>query len=263
MNELWQDMIQLAATAQSSGHLVSIPCDIEIIEEQGVPFVVRYAPRLIEKIRASQSPKKDNPFLPPEPELLVGPIGHHHQLVLNKFNVLPVHGLIISNAFVAQTDQLQLNDFAAVHRVLAQTDGLVFYNGGEVAGASQRHRHFQLVPRDMGAGCLPIQAIIDACQQHQHGQIFPFEHRLYWLPDYEPETLLDAWLKLEFAWQPYNLLLTRQWMLVIPRKQESTHQISVNSLGFAGALLAKNETERRVIRELGPMQILQQVCFAP
>jgi ATP adenylyltransferase len=79
------------------------------------------------------------------------------------------------------------------------------------------------------------------------------------LPDFEPETLYDAWLKLEFAWMPYNLLLTREWMLVVPRSRESVDGISVNSLGFAGALLAKDEAERETILQQGPMNLLAAV----
>ena len=260
--DLWQQMIQVGERAQQSGHLLTIPSTIDVVEDQGIPFVVRYAPQLIEKIKQTNAPKRANPFLPPEPELFVCNIGEHHQLVLNKFNVLAIHGLIISNRFVEQADQLLINDFSAVSWALKQSDGLVFYNGGSAAGASKRHRHFQLVPRDLGAGVLPIQAKIDAGKQHSRANIFPFEHRFYGLPDYEPETLMDAWLKLEFAWQPYNLLITRHWMLVVPRSVEDVNGMSINSLGFAGALLAKNEQEMAYIKAQMPMQLLQAVSHS-
>jgi ATP adenylyltransferase len=39
--------------------------------------------------------------------------------------------------------------------------------------------------------------------------------------------------------------------------------MSVNSLGFAGALLAKNLQELELIKQTGPMSILHQVCFNP
>lgn len=260
MNPLWSNIDRLARQARQSGDLLSIPNEFEVIEDQGLPFVVRYAPQLVDKIRAAKAPKRKHPFLPPEPALTVGPIGEHHQLILNKFNVLDRHGLIITNAFVPQTDQLTLSDFAAVSTVLAQVEGLVFYNGGERAGASQPHRHFQLVPLDMGHGVLPLQVRIDALPHPERGALFPFQYRFFALPDTEPSTLLEAWLKLEFAWQPYNLLITRDWMLVVPRTQESVAGISVNSLGFAGALLAKNEAELEQIRAIGPMALLTDVC---
>lgn len=260
MKAIWQRMTDVAELARRNGHLLSIPNEFQIVEDGGVPFVVRYAPQLIEKIKASKAPKRDNPFLPPEPELTVGPIGDKHQLILNKFNVLECHGLIVTNEFVEQTDQLALDDFAAVSQVLTDTDGLIFYNGGERAGASQRHRHFQIVPKDMGAGVLPIQQRIESLAHPERQALFPFQYRFFALPDWSPETLFDAWLKLEFAWQPYNLLISQQWMLVVPRHQESVHGISMNSLAFAGALLAKNQQEMDIILSTGPIALLQQVC---
>lgn len=256
---LWQRMQYVAEDARASGNLLSIDNQVEVVSDHGIDFVLRLAPQLIEKIRAGRGPRVDNPFLPPEQALTVEPVGPNHQLILNKFNVLDCHGLVVTNQFVDQTDQLLLSDFNAVSLVLSQVDGLIFYNGGKVAGASQPHRHFQVVPKDMGAGVLPVEQTIRACRHHENAKIFPFQHRLYWLPDSEPETLYDAWLKLEFAWMPYNLLLTREWMLVVPRSRESVDGISVNSLGFAGALLAKDEAERETILQQGPMNLLAAV----
>jgi ATP adenylyltransferase len=41
----------------------------------------------------------------------------------------------------------------------------------------------------------------------------------------------------------YNLLVTRQWLLWVPRSQEFFEGISINALGFAGALLAKDTVQ--------------------
>lgn len=261
--ELWQQLVAVAARAQQNGDLVSIPNEFEVVHDHEIPFVIRYAPQLVDKIRATKKPSQRNPFLPPEPNLCVSAIGSEHQLVLNKFNVLEHHGLLITNEFIEQTDQLRLSDFQAVEMLLRTKDSLVFYNGGKNAGASQPHRHFQWVPRDFGAGELPVQVAIDACRHHECAQIFPFEHRLFWLPDYRGETLWDAWLKLEYAWRSYNLLVTREWMLVVPRSAESVDGISMNCLAFAGGLLATNAEQFEWIKTQGPINLLQQVCEPP
>jgi len=60
----------------------------------------------------------------------------------------------------------------------------------------------------------------------------------------------------------YNLLATREWMLIVPRSQEDFQSISVNSLGFAGALLVKNESEMQILKQHGPMAILKEVAIA-
>jgi ATP adenylyltransferase len=59
---------------------------------------------------------------------------------------------------------------------------------------------------------------------------------------------------------PYNLLVTREWMLLLPRSKESFRTISVNSLGFAGSLFVRNERELDTLRALGPMTLLREVA---
>ena len=256
---LFRRMTEVAEQARQQGLLVSIPNQVEPLDEAGMPYVLRFAPQLVEKIRATKMTPRANPFLPPEPELFVAAVGDQHSLILNKFNVLPLHGLLVTNAFVDQVSQLTLADFAAVACLLRDEDALVFYNGGELAGASQAHRHFQLVPRDLGLGELPVQRLLAGYRDQPQAQIWPFAHRLCWLANYSPETLFEAWRKLEYSWQHYNLLLTRQWMLVVPRRAEQAAGISINSLAFAGALLAKDERELSLIRRQGPLALLAQV----
>ncbi len=256
---LWQRMEIVAHKATNVGSLRSINNTLEVVEDNGVNFVLRYAPALSEKTKQPKLNTKVSPFSPPDEALLVESIDDNYNLVLNKFNVLPCHGLLTTKTFVEQTELLKLEDFQAISQVLQQVDGFIFFNGGQRAGASQQHRHFQLVPKDLGFGELPVSPVIEQWHSHKLKHVFPFAYRSYWLPDYTAETLLDAWLKMEFSWQPYNLLITRQWMLVIPRAQESVHGISVNSLGFAGALLVTTDEQRRYVYDHGPMHILAQV----
>jgi ATP adenylyltransferase len=59
----------------------------------------------------------------------------------------------------------------------------------------------------------------------------------------------------------YNLLFTREWMLIVPRKQEEFEKISVNSLGFAGALLVKNQQQMQLLKNINPINLLNNVAF--
>jgi ATP adenylyltransferase len=59
---------------------------------------------------------------------------------------------------------------------------------------------------------------------------------------------------------PYNLLVTREWMLMVPRTRETYGSISVNALGFAGSILVRNEKELEQVRTDGPMAILKHVA---
>jgi ATP adenylyltransferase len=59
---------------------------------------------------------------------------------------------------------------------------------------------------------------------------------------------------------PYNLLVTRRWMLLVPRSRESFGSISVNALGFAGSLFVRDDAEMRTLRAAGPMRALREVA---
>jgi ATP adenylyltransferase len=58
---------------------------------------------------------------------------------------------------------------------------------------------------------------------------------------------------------PYNLLVTRRWMLVVPRSREHFDSISVNALGFAGSLFVRNQRELDLVRKTRPMNVLREV----
>ena len=58
---------------------------------------------------------------------------------------------------------------------------------------------------------------------------------------------------------PYNLLITRAWMLMVPRGREHFGRMSVNSLGFAGSLLVRGKAGLEEIRRVGPMDVLAAV----
>jgi ATP adenylyltransferase len=60
---------------------------------------------------------------------------------------------------------------------------------------------------------------------------------------------------------PYNLLVTRQSMLLVPRSTECYERISINALGFAGGLLVKDKAQLEALRAHGPMTALRQVGF--
>ncbi|HHQ42277.1 MAG TPA: hypothetical protein ENK20_08305 [Chromatiales bacterium] len=63
-------------------------------------------------------------------------------------------------------------------------------------------------------------------------------------------------------WQsrPYNLLVTRRWMMAVPRTRERWEGISVNALGFAGSLLVPDDEALARLRAAGPMRVLAAVA---
>lgn len=83
--------------------------------------------------------------------------------MLNKFAVVPEHFILVTRAFKQQTHLLAADDLAAAHacvRAYHDHDGggrglFVFFNSGEHSGASQPHRHLQLLPVDKMREGLP------------------------------------------------------------------------------------------------------------
>ncbi|MEM7773057.1 MAG: DUF4922 domain-containing protein [Cyanobacteria bacterium P01_A01_bin.37] len=305
-NKLW-DKIQAQATyAIACGALQSIPTHHEWIEQGGVSFLVRSLDTLARKEKAKKaqnkltpSGKPFNPFLPYETDLFVTHLSETHLCLLNKYNVVDHHLLIVTRAFEEQETWLNQQDFAALWQCLSEIDGLAFYNGGKLAGASQPHKHMQLVPILVATndGAIPIEAVfaedlLQPCASktlsgNHHSPIssvqqldtLPFNHAIAQLaipPDVPVHQvssvlvniyhqLLDAFihdtaLKGDRQTLAYNLLATRRWMMVVPRTQESYASISVNSLGFAGSLFVKDENQLQILRQTGPMTVLQKVA---
>lgn len=276
-----------SAQALVTGALQSIPTHYELLEENGIPFIVRMLANLVWKEAAQQQASDRptfDPFLPYEPALFVTDLSDTHVCLLNKFNVVAHHLLIVTRAFEEQEQLLNLQDFAALWACMREFDGLAFYNGGKVAGASQRHKHLQYIPLPLvSAGpALPIEAVLATVEFQGHvgyASSLPYVHALAHLPLEQTTALPNAANTLLTIYRtllqsvglspeitekeqqpgPYNLLATRQWMMIVPRTQEKFDSISINSLGFAGSLLVKNQDEMAVVKKLGPLHILKRV----
>ena len=278
---LWARVIEQTQYALDCGALRSIPTDYEIVEQDGINFLVRILANLTRKEIATQqqaqivtSGEAFNPFLPYEKDLFVADLSETHVCLLNKFNVVDHHLLIITRAFEEQESLLTLQDFIALWTCLREYDGLTFYNAGKNAGASQRHKHLQLIPLPLLPGsAIAIETWLASAEFE--GAIatipqLPFAHGLMrlssWVqPDQAAEetiagyyTLLDR-LNLR-AGSAYNLLATREWLLMVPRSRESFESISVNSLGFAGSLFVRDQAQMQLLKERRPMTILTQVA---
>jgi ATP adenylyltransferase len=277
----WQDVVTQTERALACGALRSFDTVQSVIEDGGVPFLVRQAANLARKEEASKLAAKSaadaasawrDPFSPCEEALRVGDIGERHFLLLNKFNVLAHHLLIVTKDFEPQESLVGEDDFAALFACLDRFDGLGFYNGGTVAGSSQPHKHLQIVPLPLDGHALPVEPFIEAA--HTSGVFrapqLAFAHAAAWLDDDAAANLHATYLQLMNAIgvqpfdvagvahqsAPYNLLVTRRWMLAVPRSVSHVEGVAVNALGFAGSLFVRDDAQRNVVETLGPMKLL-------
>jgi len=245
------------------GALHRIDTEARTIEEGGIAFVVRRAKNL-ERKQAEVESREEDPFAAPEPELFVADLSPTHYALLNKYNVLDRHLLVVTRDYVDQEALLDESDFEALVLCMQDQPVLGFYNGGKVAGASQPHKHLQVVRLPLAHGRdLPIEALMgDATSTVPR---LPVRHAFMRIDADEPATLFAGYRRLldaaDVGGGPYNLLVAHDWMLVIPRKSERFESIGVNALAFAGALFVRGDEEMKTVERVGPMAVLRGVAY--
>lgn len=277
--------------ALARGAMQPIRTEEEIVPDGGMDFIVRRVSSLARKEQPrsdQQAPSRADPFLPHEPDLFVADLTETHFALLNKFNVIERHLLIVTRAFVPQERLIDREDFEALAACLVDIDGLAFYNGGTMAGASQPHKHLQLVPLPLGRSGppLPVEALFAPVSGRDGTQRVPglaFRHALAWLDHAAFDDVGSAAQQLHARYLgllaatglatrdsrdktrqagPYNLLATRRWMLLVPRSTERCDSIPVNALGFAGSLFVRDAAQLALLKRIGPMAVLRGTAVA-
>ncbi len=287
--------------AIASGDLRPIEAEQVVIEDRGLPFIIRWVAALAAKDAAKRDattggtassggqavtlpggPRDPdfNPFLKPDPALLVGPVGAHHTAILNKFPVCPHHRVLARRTFAEQLSPLEDIDFQALAFILSAQGGLGFYNGGAAAGASQRHKHVQWIPdapgnaslRALGAG-LPASQAQGAVVRHPAldlahcfvrvdaglGADAEASARAMLIAFGQACAALDLRPGADGLLPPCNMLVGDGWMLVLPRGREHFQGVSLNALSFGGTLYVRDPAQIDAIRAAGPLRALASV----
>ncbi|KAH3744766.1 5',5'''-P-1,P-4-tetraphosphate phosphorylase [Pelomyxa schiedti] len=244
-----------------------------------------------------------DPFMVPQPELLIGKVPRGtHNIVLNKFPITSGHVVLPTVEYRAQHEPLDESDFAALWSCLP-IDGdnsgtscglLGFYNCGTLSGASQGHKHMQIIRGDTrmfiyqaASSVLSALPSISTALATIKIPCLPFPHALVDLRKYvsfEADPAIATCLKAVYDTAlgelgirlpgqtentsendiSHNMLLTRQWMFVVPRKFESyLNIIPTNSLGFGGSFFVRNEEALRLLNEVGPINVLKYLAQGP
>ncbi|KAI0732070.1 ATP adenylyltransferase-domain-containing protein [Fomitopsis betulina] len=296
--------------AQAAGDLLFFPSTIYKHTECDVDFEIRLCPALQQKPQLptphfsdeSKLPsEKPDPFAPPyTPTLYLGDIkdeeeGLEYVVLFNKYAVVKHHILLVTKEYQSQTSPLRPPDLVQTYRLLiaAHRAGrrfVAFYNCGILSGASQPHKHLQLIPVDDDGP--PIESLARKAKIDFPNRAFtlnslPYANHVRRLPtsltsaaydDLERE-LSTAFLSLldlviatvrhdpdyPSGTPSYNFILTLEHMHLIPRKkenhilEETGEALSVNSLGYTGMVLVKSEVELDVVRRAGIGRILRDV----
>ncbi|CAL8462928.1 g2462 [Coccomyxa elongata] len=286
---LWEDITEVYERARASGVAYKTDTNTQLLKDQkyDVEFVLRVATALRDKPKPSKDSanKKEwvNPFLPYEEQLWVKHLSDSHTLLLNKFNVVAHHLICVTRTFQPQTDPLNAADLGATWEAMQAFPhgALAYFNCGPESGASQPHKHTQIVPLPLAEGAgpeLPFQGIIEDAKLKERTtkhviplHSLPFQSYACLLPDRPTSKELEQTFKeLKAAFSPttvpddapvesYNMVLTSSFMMLVPRSREIYGPVAVNSMGFAGSMLVRSKEELDFLRAESPMQVLAAV----
>jgi ATP adenylyltransferase len=60
----------------------------------------------------------------------------------------------------------------------------------------------------------------------------------------------------------YNLVMTKKWLMAVPRSKGNYVGIDVNGLGFLGCLLSRDKETTEAIKQVKPFNVLRGVAEA-
>ena len=214
---------------------------------------------------------KINPFKPWDKILEIDSIGTDHQLILNKYPVQLGHILLITNEWKEQNGWIELKDWEAIKKVNKDTTGLWFFNSGPLAGASQPHRHFQLLRRNSSELSCPREKwILNFNNENYKNEKFTKNIIIRrFAKSIEEENIYQIYKDLSYKLGlgepkkdkkpkfPYNLIFTDRWIALIKRKTDNLYGISVNALGFAGYILVTEKSNIKYLKKYGPEKLLE------
>ncbi|KAL8286272.1 hypothetical protein RQP46_004760 [Phenoliferia psychrophenolica] len=231
-----------------------------------------------------------------------GDAGESYVVLLNKFCVTPRHFLLVTKEFVPQTSPLTPSQLLAAYSILKQLGArekfLAFFNCGPESGASQPHKHIQFIP--LSNGVAPFDAYIAAHKPDKSNSPFqmPLPYANFTVGIQPPpgadlasylcgnylalfDLVIDhlrrssmnddsAVLQTPFRLSAlsYNVIMTESYIQIIPRTKESFtleggEQVSINSLGYAGAVLVKSQTALDGVKKTGVLAVLAECGYPP
>ena len=272
---IWSKALETNRKAVDCGAL--IPLDTVKYNSNNIycDYELRFLKSPIPKYLIEYGPKR-NPFIPWDSRLEIEPVNYKHTLILNKYPVQIGHMLLITNTWEAQNGWLNIDDFKAIVKVDNDTTGLWFFNSSKEAGASQPHRHFQLLPRHSNdlicpryewfcsllnndsdnsseiSHCISIKSRIKDHDSKANDLFSSYKNMA-------KEMNMGDMGSIRKPLKPYNLLITSEWIALIIRKTDRSNGFSINALGFAGYFLGTKRSNVDNLINFGPEKILKDV----
>lgn len=263
------------------------------LEKDGKPLEIDLHYRTIYSLmhRPEKNEFKKNPFEDPEPELtIVEDFGDANQfrIVYNKYPVVPRHFMILTKQFKSQKTPLSPDELIASYSVLKKlkedkdNKWFGFYNCNDESGASQPHKHMQFMtlPKDFTPFPETLISTSDAfipstkSEPLQYPQL-PMAHFVAKLPKLEELSGEDLVMYFSSLLQrcltvsrdnnassiAYNVIMTTEYIMMVPRKHGVYEGLGINSCGILGLFLFKNKQLLQMVKAHTPMKVWEYVGF--
>jgi ATP adenylyltransferase/5',5'''-P-1,P-4-tetraphosphate phosphorylase II len=215
-----------------------------------------------------------------DPEQVIGTINDTHVVALNIYPAYrPQYLMLALDSYRRQDEPLDLEILEASWQFLqqSQSSNVVIYNCGQEAGCSRYHKHMQILPRpDAKDG---FSFFPDAKDRNV---AVPYVHFIHYFDSEKTKTAVDGKLLYalyaKFLHQsrlalgideddvethcPHNVVLVKEWMVVIPRRKGNYNGMSANALGMMGMVIVLKEEHFDVWAETGPAKVLSELGVA-
>lgn len=202
----------------------------------------------------------------------IGSIGDSHTVAVNKFSFGRPHVMLVSSdGYRRQYEPLDLTDLDAAWKSLQGLgdDYVVFYNCGRDGGCSRLHKHMQLMP-------MPTKGFAEFLETKDAKETpvpFKWFHQRFDTAKAAVTStdVVNAYNTLleqaSAAYQasgakvndqhpdaacPHNMILSKRWMLVLPRRQNAiSKEAGANALGMLGVIAVATHKEIENWTKLG------------
>jgi ATP adenylyltransferase len=211
-------------------------------------------------------------------------VGERHFLGFNMFCAFRPHLMILTkDGHKRQFADLEEADVAALWTTLVdlgnastdtngqkdeEQDWVGIYNCGKDGGCSRLHRHMQLFPMPPKED---FRLFPDLDEKDSRVPFKFFIRRFATSPT--PAEIFDVYVDLLTLARaalgiqredpcPHNLVLTKRWMVIVPRRHGNLEGLGVNAIGMMGLIIPNSEVEYQEWKKVGPEKVVAW-CGAP
>ncbi|KAL6796246.1 ATP adenylyltransferase domain-containing protein [Trichoderma sp. SZMC 28013] len=210
----------------------------------------------------------------------IGPIGSAHFVIANKFcYARPLLMLLTCDGYRRQYEPLDEAGLEAAQTLLLSMsqDFVVFFNCGQDGGCSRLHKHMQLIPKPPHsfADFLDGEASsdsppkvpfhwfyqrVDVANTDAKGLAKVYENLLQQATAVGQGLAEHADSAPSGAACPHNFILSKRWMIVIPRRRAGINkEAGANALGMLGVIAVATRAEMDNWIRLGLSESLREL----